>query len=288
VRPDEHLVDRQSLLVGRRLRGVGVDLGHQGQERLVVRAVPRLVQVERPVQRVLLQVGEQRHPPAQERLAVGAAARRGREGICRVVVDVHREGDLLEVVSRLDLLARVAHGEIGQYAAARPAGREHQTQDRAGDRHPPAPQPPPAGADVPQRQDAKDDRGDSRQGAEYQRAEPQDQAGCRLAARPDGRRGVLVGDPDARAAARGGARGPFERLGRLGRLVTLHGVGRPRRRGGRGRLRRGHAERLVAGGAAGGPARLVFLGLELPAAGRAREADHGLSGGEGRQEPAPS
>ena len=55
-------------------------------------------QVELVVERLLLEPGEDVHPPAQERLAVLVGAEGGREGVVGRVVVVHREADLLQVV----------------------------------------------------------------------------------------------------------------------------------------------------------------------------------------------
>src|SRR5262249_49009719 len=52
-------------------------LGHVREERLVVWAIPGLVELEPLVERVLFKIGEQEHTPAQQRFAVGIA------GCCR-------------------------------------------------------------------------------------------------------------------------------------------------------------------------------------------------------------
>jgi hypothetical protein len=62
VRRDERLL----------VSGRGVIGWHPLQEAEVVRAVPRLAEVELVVQFLVLDVGQEEHPPAMERRPVGA------------------------------------------------------------------------------------------------------------------------------------------------------------------------------------------------------------------------
>ena len=100
---------------------------HLVDEGLVVRAVPRLIQLELVVQPLLLDVGQDRHPPAQQPLAVLADDGPGEMAV-GVVVVVHRQGDLLEVVDALRPpggLARRLHRreqQRDQHAAGRRRG----------------------------------------------------------------------------------------------------------------------------------------------------------------------
>ncbi len=70
----------------------GVDLGHLVQQRLVVRAVPGLVEVELVVERLLVEERQEGDPPAQERLAV-LADRGGGEPAAIAGEVVHGQAD---------------------------------------------------------------------------------------------------------------------------------------------------------------------------------------------------
>ena len=60
-------------------------------------AVPRFIQFELLVQLLLIQVGEERHAPAQEAFAVLVNGRRWEMAV-HIMIVVHREPKLLEVV----------------------------------------------------------------------------------------------------------------------------------------------------------------------------------------------
>src|SRR5262245_59006947 len=78
-----------------------VNPGHLRQQGEIGRAVPRLIELELFVDRLLFDVGQDRHPPAQQRLAVLRIDRRRRQGAMDVGVIVHGERDLLEIVGDL-------------------------------------------------------------------------------------------------------------------------------------------------------------------------------------------
>src|SRR5439155_12459797 len=79
----------------------GISWRHLREKRLVVLAVPRLIKLEGSIKRVLLDVRQDRDSPAEKRLAVRVVHRPRREMRRGVVVVVHREGDLLQVVGAL-------------------------------------------------------------------------------------------------------------------------------------------------------------------------------------------
>ena len=64
-------------------------------------AVPGFIEIESIVQRLMPEVRQDRHPPAQERLSVLVDARRPGKGVIGGMVVVHRQGNLLEIVDAL-------------------------------------------------------------------------------------------------------------------------------------------------------------------------------------------
>src|SRR5205823_5177429 len=97
---DERLVDGSEVRGQARPRVLdlrtAVDLRNAVDEPLVVRAVPGLVELELLVQRLLADVRQEGHAPAQQRLAVlGVEGVRWQSPRC-VVVIVEGDEDLLE------------------------------------------------------------------------------------------------------------------------------------------------------------------------------------------------
>jgi hypothetical protein len=67
-------------------------------ELAVVFAVPRFIELELPVESLVLDVREEMDPPAQQRLAVGIEIGAGGEPSVAIVVVVKPQADLLQVV----------------------------------------------------------------------------------------------------------------------------------------------------------------------------------------------
>ena len=66
-----------------------------------MRAVPRLFEAKSLVKRAVAQVRQELDPPAQERLAVAAKDRRGREVPVLLVVLVHRHAEAMQLTEAL-------------------------------------------------------------------------------------------------------------------------------------------------------------------------------------------
>src|SRR5206468_7432628 len=75
---------------------------HPGDQLLVVRTVPRFVEVERLVKVVLLQERQDLDTPAQQQFPVLVAAGRGWKVPVGALVVEQREGQLLKVIRRGD------------------------------------------------------------------------------------------------------------------------------------------------------------------------------------------
>lgn len=76
----------------------GKDARHFADERLVVFAVPRLVEMKLLVELVLFEEGKQGHPPTQQGATLCVANRCRREVLVDVVEVVHGQGQLLEMI----------------------------------------------------------------------------------------------------------------------------------------------------------------------------------------------
>ena len=150
VRADDDLIVGQGG-VARWLARTAVDCGHAREQGLVVGAVPGLVEVKLVEEGLFPNQGQDRDPPAQERLAVLVHDRGRREVAMRGTGDVvmHRQGDLLEIVHTLRPLGCL-HGLHGRHESAARQGfpTADDAHDDARDRHALAREPAAAGADV--------------------------------------------------------------------------------------------------------------------------------------------
>src|SRR5260370_911443 len=77
-------------------RWQGIDYRHLRQKLVVVWAIPGLVEPELLEQLVLLNIRQQRYPPAKQGLPVIAVHDGSRQPAMRVLVAVHGQGQLLE------------------------------------------------------------------------------------------------------------------------------------------------------------------------------------------------
>ena len=73
-------------------------------------AVPRLIEVELVIEGLFAQIGKNCHPPTEQWIAIALRDRLGGEFAVCVMVVVHREHDLSEIVRRLHLPSRLASG----------------------------------------------------------------------------------------------------------------------------------------------------------------------------------
>jgi choline dehydrogenase-like flavoprotein len=80
------------------LGGQGIDAGHFGHQLFVVFAVPWLIEMELLVEISLFEEGQQMDAPAQQRLAIFVEVGIGGKRLINVVVVVHGEGHLMEVI----------------------------------------------------------------------------------------------------------------------------------------------------------------------------------------------
>src|SRR5512135_316531 len=247
ARPDDRPVAGHTLAFVARVARAGVDGGHPGEERPVVRAVPGFVELELLEKALLRDVREEGHAPTQQGIAPGVGDGGGREMVVRAVEVVEGEAHLLEVVDALGAagrLARRVHGGQEQGDHEDQGGSEGSTGD-PGDRHPLAPESAPAAIDIDDAQDAEDDRRDTREDRAQQRHQAEDQAGDRLAAGPG-----------------------LDRLEERGRIIGVD-------------VRLGDDQLAPAVGAAGTPTRVLIPGPELlPAFARDEDGHDGpLRGG---------
>ena len=90
-----------------------------------MRAVPRFVQVEVLVEFFLLQVGQQKDAPTVERLPRRIAHGGGREAAVILVIAVHRQDDLFEIVARNHPVRCVANGSSNRHEQETENGTRH-------------------------------------------------------------------------------------------------------------------------------------------------------------------
>ena len=100
LRPDDHQVTRPTLPTTRspRTRELGRHFREQGA---VVRTIPRLVQVEPLVERLVAQLRQECDSPAQQRLAVAIGQRRSREMPLHPVVFMERPANPVKMLVAL-------------------------------------------------------------------------------------------------------------------------------------------------------------------------------------------
>ena len=97
VRANDHCVARLPR-IGCRITGATIDFGHLIVQCLVVRAVPRLVEAVLGVQVFFVQEGQDQHSPTVLGLAVFVRNEGRRETAMLLMVSVHRQADLFQVL----------------------------------------------------------------------------------------------------------------------------------------------------------------------------------------------